>query len=145
MTAGVADALKPAIAVDKKADTLAVTLRTADLWKAVESKPIADAVQASKATLCSAINFFSRRLTELEVPFESVGLRLTFSHRESGSWVTIVRKNAVFQPDETVPTRTDGRSSSASVAPSGGKAQEYKGNPAADDQAIQRDPGAAPA
>jgi hypothetical protein len=145
LTAGVAATLRPVIGADRTADTLTAILRTADLWKAVESDAIAAHVHASRATLYKAVNFFSRRLAELEVQFASVGLSVTVSHRDTGSWVTIVRKNAAFLPDATVLVRADDGRPSASAAPSAVKPQGNKAVEATDDNAIARDPAPTPA
>jgi len=111
---------RPKIVPDARADTLTVELRTADLWRAINHRQIeVQVTTAEKDTLYKALNFFSRRLTELKEQFRKEGLTLTLDHREDGSWVTIVRDNRVFQPAETVLVEPDDHASSASGEPSG--------------------------
>ncbi len=142
---GAPENLRPTITVDRKAGTLTATLRTADLWRVADSQGITAHVTADKATLYRAVNFFSRRLAELELQFESVGLSVAVSHRDSGSWVTIVRRDAAFFPDATVLVATDGRGASASARPSAPKPRETKAVEPTDDNAVERDPAPTPA
>lgn len=103
---------------DEAKNRLTLELRTADLWYAVNSDKIAVQVRADKATLFKATNYFSRRLDELEDQFRKMGIDLTVSRKEIGSWTTIVRRDDVFQPDPTILVKPDDTQSSASVAPS---------------------------
>jgi hypothetical protein len=112
---------KPKIAYDAKTKTLTVEIRTADLWRAIDHKQTeVQVTTADKATLYKALNFFSRRLTELREQFRKEGLELTVDHRADGSWVRIVRHDAVFQPHEDVVVTPDDKGSSSSAGSSGG-------------------------
>jgi hypothetical protein len=132
--------LHPVLTSDVAGSTLSLVLRTADLWTVVNAREIEAQVRADKGTLCKALNYFSRRLDELEYQFRKVGLEVTVAHKESGSWTTLVRRDEVFLPDPTVLVRADGSTPSASGAPSGGNLLSTKGVQPTDDNQIATDP-----
>lgn len=128
---------QPRITWDAQQRSLVAELRTADLWRAINSPQIECQVPADKATLLTAINFFSRRLGELEEQFHNVGLNVVVSHKDSGSWVTITRRDDFFLPDQTVLVCPDGKTSSASVPSSDGKSSHAKALESNDDNRIE--------
>jgi hypothetical protein len=110
---------EPKLTYDEKSKTLTYEAMTADLWRAINDYAIEQQVRADKATLFRAINFFSRRLSELKDAFSRRGLDVTISHKADGSWVAIGRRDETFCPEPVV--LADGRQSSASATPSAGK------------------------
>jgi hypothetical protein len=135
---GEKEQLQPKITRNREQHTLVADLRTADLWRAINSADIEIQVQADKATLFNAINFFSRRLGELEEQFRKVGLDVVVSHRELGSWVTITRRDQVFLPDQFIlVTAADGNQPSASGTPSGLNTNAGKSLDVTDDNRIE--------
>ncbi len=103
----------PGIIYDANRRTLTYKLKTADLWKAINDPKIEVQVMADKKTLCKAINFFSRRLREFREEFWKEGLELTVTHKEKGSWVTIVRHDDVCPPGPVLIVPDDDSSSSS--------------------------------
>jgi hypothetical protein len=134
------DRLRHTLVAEPDGETLTLRLRTADLWAVVNSADIEAQVGADKGTLFKALNSFSRRLDNLGYEFRKVGLDVTVTHRETGSWTTLVRRDEVFCPDPTVLVRPDGPVPSASVLSSGDNALGGKGLQATDDNRIATDP-----
>jgi hypothetical protein len=132
--------LHPVLTADAAGRSLTLVLRTADLWTVVNDRAIEAQVGADKGTLYKALNYFSRRLDELEYQFRKVGLEVTVAHKETGSWTTLVRRDEVFLPDPTVLVRADDRTPSASGAPSGGNLLPAKGVQPTEDNQIAVDP-----
>ncbi len=130
----------PVLTSDAAGNTLTLVLRTADLWTLVNAREIEAQVLADKGTLCKALNYFSRRLDELEYQFRKVGLEVTVTHKETGSWTTLVRRDEVFLPDPTVLVRADGSTPSASGTSSGGNLLPAKGVQPTEDNQIAVDP-----
>ncbi len=129
--------LQPKITRNGEQHFLTAELRTADLWRAVNSRDIEIQVRADKKTLFNAINFFSRRLGELDEQFRKVGLEVHTFHRDSGSWVTITRHDQVFLPDNAILVTTDDNPSSASGPSSGSKLNDAKALERTDDNHIE--------
>ncbi|WP_088257341.1 hypothetical protein [Fimbriiglobus ruber] len=134
------DRLRHTLTVESDGATLTLKLRTADLWAVVNSSDIEAQVRADKGTLCKALNYFSRRLDDLGYQFRKVGLEVTVTHRDTGSWTTLVRRDDVFCPDPTVLVRPDGPVPSASALSSGDNMNGGKGLQATDDNCIATDP-----
>ena len=110
----------PKFEYSDKNKVMSLELRTSDLWRILVRPEIERQVKSSKSTLYTAINFFSRRLGELEDRFRVVGLDVTVIHRDSGSWTHILRNDANGIADTTVLIATDDQRipSSSSAAPS---------------------------
>lgn len=111
--AGTLTKASPAVSPDAKTRSLTYHARTADLWRDINDRKIEIQVMADKKTLRKAINFFSRRLSELRDEFRKEGLDVTITHKQDGSWVTIVRHDDVYHTGPVLVVPDDGLSSSS--------------------------------